>query len=89
MDFWRHGVPSVHCIIHDRAPEVLSDIVQDITAIFGLQQLPTSRDHPQMDGLVERLNRTRKANQVSEQGRKRLGLVRVGLASDMLAAMIS
>jgi len=55
---WRHGVPS-H-IIHDRAPEFLSDVLQDTAAVLGLQQLPTSGGHPQTDGLVERLNRTLK-----------------------------
>ena len=38
---WRHGVPP--CIIHDRTPEFLSDVLQ---AFFGLQQLPTSGGHP-------------------------------------------
>ena len=42
--------------LHDRAPEFLSNVLQDTAAIFGLQQLPTSGGHPQMDGLVERLN---------------------------------
>ena len=48
-------------IIHDRAPEFLSDVLQDTVAVFKLQQLPTSRGHPQTDGFVERLNRTLKA----------------------------
>jgi len=56
---WRHGVPSR--IIHDLAPEFLSNILQDTAAIFGLEQLPTSGGHPQTDGLVERLNRALKA----------------------------
>ena len=56
---WRHGVPS-H-IIHDCTPELLSNVLQDTAAVFGLQQLPTSRDHPQTDGLVERLNQTLKS----------------------------
>ena len=56
---WRHGVPSR--IIHDRASEFLSDVLQDTAAILGLQQLPTSGGHPQTDGQVERLNRTLKA----------------------------
>ena len=56
---WRHGVPS-H-IIHDRAPEFLFNVLQDTAVIFGLQQLPTSGGHSQMDDLVERLNRTLKA----------------------------
>ena len=54
---WRHGVPAK--IIHDRAAEFLSDVLQDTAAILGLKQLPTSGGHPQTDGLVERFNRTR------------------------------
>ena len=41
---WRHGVPLR--IIHDRAPEFLSDVLQDTAAVFGLQQLPTSGGIP-------------------------------------------
>ena len=55
---WRHGVPTK--IIHDRAVEFLSDVLQDTAAIFGLRQLPTSGGHPQTNGLVERFNRTLK-----------------------------
>ena len=56
----RHGVP-LH-IIHDLAPEFLSNILQDTStaAIFGLQQLLTSGGHLQTDGLLERLYRTLK-----------------------------
>ena len=53
---WRHGVSSR--IIHDRASEFLSSVLQDTAAVFGIQQLPTSGGHPQTDGLVERFNRT-------------------------------
>ena len=56
---WRHGVPSK--LIHDRAAEFLSDVLQDTAAILGLKQLPTSGGHPQTDGLVERFNRTLKS----------------------------
>lgn len=56
---WRHGVPSK--IVHDRAAEFLSDVLQDTAAILGLKQLPTSGGHPQTDGLVERFNRTLKS----------------------------
>ena len=56
---WRHGVPLK--IIHDRAAEFLSEVLQDTAAIMSLSQLPTSGGHPQTDGLVERLNRTLKA----------------------------
>ena len=64
---WRHEVPSR--IIYDRAPEFLSDVLQDTAAIFGLQQLLTSGGHPQTDG---RRNRTLKAmltNLVSKKGK--------------------
>ena len=56
---WRHGVPQK--IIHDRAAEFLSDVLQDTASIMGLTQLSTSGGHPKTDGLVERLNRTLKA----------------------------
>lgn len=55
---WRHGVPAK--IVHDRAAEFLSDVLQDTAAILGVKQLPTSGGHPQTDGLVERFNRTLK-----------------------------
>jgi len=47
-------------IIHDRAPEFLSDILQDTAELLGVQQLPTSGGRTQTDGLVERINRTLK-----------------------------
>lgn len=56
---WRHDVPTK--IIHDRAAEFLSDVLQDTAAILGLRQLPTSGGHPQTDGFVERFNRTLKS----------------------------
>jgi len=53
---WRHGVPNK--IIHDRAAEFLSDVLQETAELLGVRQLPTSGGHPQTDGLVERFNRT-------------------------------
>ena len=47
-------------IIHDRASEFLSDVLQDTAELLGVQQLPTSGGNLQTDGLVERLNRTLK-----------------------------
>ena len=47
-------------IIHDRATEFLSEVLQETAALLGLDQLPTSGDHPQTDGLVERFNHTLK-----------------------------
>ena len=67
---YRHGVPST--IIHDRAPEFLSDVLQDTAFVLGIKQLPTSPAHPQCDGLVERFNRTLKAmlsKLVTDKGR--------------------
>ena len=53
---WRHGVPA--WIIHYKAPEFLSDVLQDTAVILGLQQLPTFGDIPKP--MIE-LNRTLKA----------------------------
>jgi len=50
---WRHGVPAR--IIHDRAAEFLSDVLQDTAVILGVKQLPTSGGHPQTDGFVENI----------------------------------
>ena len=55
---WRHGVPSR--IIHDRAAEFLSEVLQETALLMGITQLPTSGGHPQINGLVERFNRTLK-----------------------------
>ena len=55
---WRHGVPVK--IIHNRAAEFLSDVLQESAQVLGVTQLPTSGGHPQTDGLVEGLNRTLK-----------------------------
>ena len=50
---WKHGVPAR--IIHDRAAEFLSDVLQDTAVILGVKQLPTSGGHPQTDGFVENI----------------------------------
>jgi len=76
---WKHGVPSR--IIHDRAAEFLSNILQETAQLIGIKQLPTSGGHPQMNGLVERFNRTLKQmlqKLVSKSGKdwdKKLGPV--------------
>ena len=67
---WKHGVPNK--IIHDRAPEFLSEVLQETAELLGISQLPTSGGHPQTDGLVERFNRTLKqalAKMVTKGGR--------------------
>ena len=67
---WKHGVPLR--IIHDRAAEFLSEVVQEVATLLGVSQLPTSGGHPQTDGLVERFNRTLKqmlSKLVSKGGR--------------------
>ena len=51
---WKHGVPMR--IIHDRAAEFLSNVLQETAQLIGIEQLPTSGGHPQTDGLVERFN---------------------------------
>ena len=54
IDFMcKHGVPNR--IIHDRAAEFMSEVLQETARMFGLTQLPTSGAHPQTDGLVEQL----------------------------------
>ena len=59
MDFiYKHGVPDR--IIHDRAAEFFSQVMQENARLIRIIQLPTSGRHPQTDGLVERLNRTLK-----------------------------
>ena len=58
-------------IIHDRAAEILSEVLQGTVALLGLNQLPTSGRHPQTDGLMERFNHTVKqmfANVVDKKG---------------------
>lgn len=55
---WWHGVPWK--IIHDQAPEFLSELQQDTAELMGLKQLPTAGGYSQIDGLVKRFNRTLK-----------------------------
>ena len=67
---WKHGVPNK--IIHDRAPEFLSEVLQETAELLGISQLPTSGGHPQTYGLVKRFNRTLKqmlAKMVTKKGR--------------------
>jgi len=48
---WKHGVPGR--IIHGKAAEFLSNVLQETAQLIGVDQLPTSGGHPQTDGLVE------------------------------------
>ena len=52
----RRGVPSQLLSDHGRA--FLSKLLQEIGALLGFHKVNTSAYHPQMDGLVERFNRT-------------------------------
>ena len=55
---WRQGV---QCwIIHDCVAEFLSNVIQETAQVMRTKQLPKSGGHPQIDGLVKRLNRTLK-----------------------------
>ena len=67
---WKHSVPNK--IIHDRAAEFLSEVLQDTAELLGINQLPTSGGHPQTDGLFERFNQTLKqmlAKMMTKKGR--------------------
>jgi len=63
---WRHGIPAR--IIHNRAAEFLSDVLQDTVAILGVKQLPTSGRHPQTDGLEERTLKAMLSKLVDRKG---------------------
>ena len=65
---WKHGVPAR--IIHNRAAEFVSDVLQETAQLLGLSQLPTSGGHPQTDGLVECFNRTLKQMLAKVVGKK-------------------
>ena len=52
---WRHGVPAQ--LIHDRAAEFLSDILQENAEILGVTQVSTSGGHPQIDGTLNSIQR--------------------------------
>ena len=65
---WWYGVLTQ--IIHFRAPEFLSDLLLDTAAILGLQQLPMSEGHPQIDGQVEHaVKQNIKSKLVGKKGR--------------------
>ena len=79
---WKHGVPNK--IIHNRAADLSKISVGGITrdsGIVGIRSATNSGDHPQTDGLMERINCTLKqmlAKVVIKKGRdwdKQLGAV--------------
>jgi len=48
---WRHGVSA--CIVHDKAAEFLSHVLQDTAAILGVEQLPGSPSNGWTSGAAE------------------------------------
>ena len=52
----RHGVPAN--LLSDRGKAFLSSLIEDIYKLMGIHKVSTTTYHPQMDGLVERFNRT-------------------------------
>ena len=52
----RHGVPSE--LLSDRGQAFLSGLLKEVQHLLGYKKLNTSAYHPQMDGFVERFNRT-------------------------------
>ena len=58
MDLIWRQVPSR--IIHDRAVEFLTAVIQETVNLMGISQLPTSGGHLQSNKLVEHFNRTLK-----------------------------
>jgi transposase InsO family protein len=52
----RHGVPEQ--LLSDRGANFLSDLLQGVCAILGVDKINTSGYHPQTDGLVEKFNST-------------------------------
>lgn len=52
----RHGV--LEQLLSDRGQNFLSELVLEVCKLLGTKKINTSGYHPQMDDLVERLNRT-------------------------------
>ena len=52
----RHGVPEQ--LLSDRGTNFLSEVIQEVCTLLGVEKVNTSGYHPQTDGLVERFNRT-------------------------------
>jgi len=54
----RHGVPGQ--LLSDRGPNLLSNVLLDVCRLLGVKKVNTTSYHPQTDGLVERMNQTRR-----------------------------
>jgi hypothetical protein len=52
----RHGVPEQ--LLSDRGSNFLSELMQEICKLLGIEKINTSGYHPQTDGLVEKFNST-------------------------------
>ena len=52
----RHGVPVE--LLSDRGAAFLSKLMEEVYSLLGIRKTNTTAYHPQMDGLVERFNRT-------------------------------
>ena len=52
----KHGVPAE--ILSDRGKAFLSDLFKEVERLLGFHKVNTTAYHPEMDRLVERLNRT-------------------------------
>ncbi|KZR96634.1 Uncharacterized protein APZ42_008916, partial [Daphnia magna] len=52
----KYGAPEI--VLTDQGKNFLSNIVQEICKLFRIKQMRTTAYHPQIDGLVERFNRT-------------------------------
>ena len=52
----RHGVPEQ--LLSDRRTNFLSEVIQEVCTLLGVEKVNTSGYHPQTDGLIESFNRT-------------------------------
>jgi len=52
----RHGVPEQ--LLSDRGTNFLSELIQGVCEVLGVEKINTSGYHPQTDGLVEKFNST-------------------------------
>ena len=52
----RHGVPEQ--LLSDHGTNFLSELIQEVCTLLGIDKINTSGYHPQTDSFVERFNRT-------------------------------